>query len=179
MAKSKLHDTGPAPNHLRKQPDSARRLHLQGVAAIESVLGSGSQPVLGLYLHTVHNHLIKGLSRDRRFKKILPHLIGTPALLAKYPGLSQTELASLLGAERATAGLQVAQCIEKGWVRRVDSSQDGRRYELYITKKGQRMLEVVRSVIPAHEAEFAGALSAAERKTLRELLTKLIVPEPV
>lgn len=150
---------------------------MQGVAAIESVLGSNSQPVLGLYLHTVHNHLLKGLSRDPRYKKILPHLIGTPALLAKYPGLSQIELAALLGTERATAGLQVTQCIEKGWVRRVDSSHDGRRYELYITKKGLRMLEAARSVIPAHEQEFAAALSTTERQTLRRLLSKLIVPD--
>jgi DNA-binding MarR family transcriptional regulator len=177
MAKSKARDTNPASGPLRKQPGSARRLHMQGVATIESVLGSGSQPVLGLYLHTIHNHLLKGLSRDRRFNKILPHLIGTPALLSKYPGMSQIELAALLGCERATAGLQVTQCIEKGWVRRVESSHDGRRYELYITKKGQRMLEVARSVIPAHEEFFAGSLSTAERKTLRELLSKLIVPD--
>jgi DNA-binding MarR family transcriptional regulator len=177
MAKTPSRNAGPAPNHLRKQPGSARRLHMQGVAAIESVLGTGDEPVLGLYLHTVHNHMLKDISRDRRFKKILPHLIGTPALLSKFPGLSQIELAALLGAERATAGLQVAQCLEKGWVRRVDSSHDGRRYELYITKKGLRMLEAARSVIPAHEQHFAGALTAQERTKLRELLSKLIVPD--
>jgi len=162
-----------AAHAVRKQPGAARRLHAQGVATIESVLGSNG-PVLGLYLHTVHILLLKGLSRNPRFRSIKPHLIGTPALLAKHPGLSQIELAALLGTERATAGLQVAQCIADGYVRRAVSHDDRRRYELYVTKKGLRLLGDARKVIPVHENTFAHALSAAERETLRRLLMKLI-----
>jgi hypothetical protein len=39
------------------------------------------------------------------------------------------------------------------------------------------MLEVARSVIPAHEKHFAGALTHEERTTLRALLGKLIVAD--
>jgi DNA-binding MarR family transcriptional regulator len=162
-----------ATNSVRKQPGAERRLHAQGVATIESVLSAGG-PVLGLYLHTVHILLLKGLSRNPRFRSIMPHLIGTPSLLARHPGLSQIELAALLGTERATAGLQVAQCIAKGFVRRSVTSGDRRRYELYVTKKGLRLLEQARRVIPEHEDLFAHALSKQERNTLRRLLMKLI-----
>jgi DNA-binding MarR family transcriptional regulator len=162
-----------ATNSVRKQPGAAHRLHAQGVATIESVLGSRG-PVLGLYLHTVHILLMKSVSRNPRFKSIKPHLIGTPALLAKHPGLSQIELAALLGTERATAGMQVAQCIADGYVKRSVSVGDRRRYELYVTNKGLRLLADARRVIPEHEDLFAQALSATERKTLRQLLTKLI-----
>src|SRR5690349_24599234 len=129
MATSKKTRLAPAnPQHksliatrsVRKQPGAERRLHAQGVNTIESILGSKG-PVLGLYLHTVHILLLKSLSRDPRFRSIKPHLIGTPALLAKHPGLSQIELAALLGTERMTAGLQVAQCIANGYVRRAVS----------------------------------------------------------
>ena len=162
-----------ATHSVRKQPGAERRLHAQGVATIESVLGSKG-PVLGLYLHTVHILLLKGLSRNPRFRSIKPHLIGTPALLAKHPGLSQIELAALLGTERATAGLQVAQCIEDGYVQRSVSHGDRRRYELYVTKKGLRLLADARKVIPDHEDLFAQTLSRTERETLRRLLMKLI-----
>ena len=162
-----------AAKHVRKQPGSERRLHAQGIATIEAALSSG-EPVLGLYLHTVHIHLLKSLSRDPRFKSIMPHLIGTPALLAKHPGLSQVELASLLGTERATAGLQVAQCIKKGLVRRVVASHDRRQYELYVTKAGLRLVENARRVIPEHERMFAETLTKEERATLRGLLMRLI-----
>ncbi len=163
-----------ASNSVRKQPGAARRLHSQGVATIESVLKASDTPVLGLYLHTVDLLLLRSLSRNPRFRSIMPHLIGTPALLSKHPGLSQIELAALLGTERATAGLQVAQCIEKGFVRRSVSLGDRRKYELYVTKKGLRLLADARSVIPEHEDMFAGSLTPEERETLRQLLMKLI-----
>jgi len=162
-----------ASNSVRKQPGAAGRLHSQGVTTIESVLGSKG-PVLGLYLHTVHILLMKSLLRDKRFGRIMPHLIGTPSILSKHPGLSQIELAALLGTERATAGLQVAQCIRQGFVRRVSSKHDGRRYELYVTEKGLRLLAAARRIIPTHEDMFAAPLTSSERDTLRRLLLKLI-----
>lgn len=158
----------------RKHPDAERRLHSQGIQTIESVLGTGHAPVLGAYLHTVHILLIKSLSRDARFRSIMPHLIGTPALLSRHPGMSQIELAALLGTERMTAGLQVSQCIAKGFVRRSISRDDARKYELYVTTKGLRLLAAARKVIPEHEDLFASVLTRKEREELRRLLLKLI-----
>ena len=165
---------GPVSNAVRKQPGAARRLHSQGVQTIESVLKNDQDPVLGLYLHTVHILLIKSLVRNPRFRSIMPHLIGTPAILSKHPGLSQIELAALLGTERATAGLQVAQCLKQGFVRRVASRTDRRRYELFVTPKGLKLLEDARDVIPEHEDIFAASLTTSERSTLRRLLLRLI-----
>lgn len=165
---------GPISNAVRKQPGAGRRLHSQGVQTIEAALGKGRDPVLGLYLHTVHILLIKSLVRNPRFRSIMPHLIGTPAILSKHPGLSQIELAALLGTERATAGLQVAQCLKQGFVRRVVARHDRRRYELFVTPKGLRLLADARDVIPEHEDVFAGSLTASERSTLRRLLLRLI-----
>jgi DNA-binding MarR family transcriptional regulator len=162
-----------AAKHVRKQPGAERRLHAQGVATIEAALSEGA-PVLGLYLHTVHILLLKSLTRNPRFKSIMPHLIGTPSILTKHPGLSQVELAALLGTERATAGLQVAQCIKKGFVRRAVATHDRRQYELYVTKAGLKLVEDARRVIPDHEDVFAEPLSKQERETLRGLLMKLI-----
>jgi DNA-binding MarR family transcriptional regulator len=169
----------PAPSRVasrddRRHPDAERRLHSQGIQTIESVLRTGPAPVLGAYLHTVHILLIKTLSRNARFRSIMPHLIGTPALLSKHPGMSQIELAALLGTERATAGMQVSQCIAKGFVRRSVSHDDRRRYELYVTRKGLRLLADARKVIPEHEDLFASVLSKKEREELRRLLLKLI-----
>lgn len=155
-----------------RRPLAAR--HARGVRTIESVLRPDGSPVLGLYLHTVNMLLMRSLSRSPLFRRILVHLIGTPALLARDPGLSQAELASFLGTERATAGLQVEQCLARGFVRRTRSNWDGRRYELRVTRAGLRMLAEVRRVIPEHEDLFARALTARERATLRRLLMKLI-----
>lgn len=159
---------------MRQRAAAARSRHARGVRTIEAVLRPDGSPVLGLYLHTVHIVLMRSVSRNPRFHSIMAHLIGTPSLLAKYPGLSQVELAALLGTERATAGLQVAECLRQGFVRRALSSKDRRRYELYVTPKGLRLLAEARRVIPEHENLFAGALTPRERATLRRLLMKLI-----
>jgi len=60
----------PASNEFRKQPGAAKRLHSQGVSVIESVLSPSGEPVLGLYLHTVHILLINSVTRDPRFRPI-------------------------------------------------------------------------------------------------------------
>ena len=175
MASSRAARTPSVASHtLRKQPGATGRLHSQGVTTIESVLSTEGSPVLGLYLHTVHIVLMKSVTRNRRFRSIMPHLIGTPSILSRHPGLSQIELAALLGTERATAGIQVAQCLAQGFVRRVRSTHDRRRYELYITKKGLRLLEDARHAIREHEELFAANLTGDERELLRQLLLKLI-----
>jgi len=177
MTQSRSRRTTPAPNHLRKQPGASQRIHSQGVEAIEAALSPTGKPVIGLYLHTVHILLLRSLTRSTRFRAIMPHLMGTPALLARFPGMSQIELAALLGTERATAGVQVEQCIAKGFVRRVVSNRDRRRYELFITPKGLKFLKAAERAVLAHEQEFTRALSAAECLTLRQLLAKLIAGE--
>jgi DNA-binding MarR family transcriptional regulator len=52
--------------------------------------------------------------------------------------------------------------------------EDRRRFALYITESGKRMLESARKLIEQHEADLAAPLSAAERIELARLLKKII-----
>lgn len=130
--------------------------------------------VLALYIYSASIALQHSQTVRSEYRKIRSHVIGTPAIVSAMPGISQTELAELLACERATAGLQVAECVRLGWIRRILSAADKRRYELHITPKGERMLVEVGQIITQHEAEFLAPLSREERKTLRDLLAKLI-----
>ena len=105
---------------------------------------------------------------DRSAPIMLPYPDGMQGV-----SLEHESLVSLVR-ERATAGLQVAECVRHGWIKRVVSPQDKRRYELQITPKGERMLAEVRTIIAKHESEFLAPLSKDEREHLRELLAKLI-----
>jgi DNA-binding MarR family transcriptional regulator len=106
--------------------------------------------------------------------EITPNLIGVLALLATRPGISQADLARLIGLERATVGIQVARAIASGFVRRDDLRSNGRRYALYLTPRGKRMLAKLRQRIPRHESTAGARLSLAERRQLRHLLNKLV-----
>lgn len=140
----------------------------------ESVLSPSGATVLGLYVYTAGAQAENEVKRHDLFRAIVPHLIGTPAIVSARPGISQTRLAEYLGCERATAGKQVAACLRRGWIRREDSPFDGRKFSLFITPKGTRMLRSVACIIPQHEREYTAPLTAEERETLKTLLLKLI-----
>jgi len=154
--------------------NTSRRRYRLGLTTIEKALSTGNGMVLGLYLYSASLALKHSQALRPQYRRIQGHVIGTPAIVSLMPGISQTELAELLACERATAGLQVAECMKKGWIKRERSATDSRRYELRLTPKGERMLVEVRQIIARHESEFLAPLSADERKQLRELLTKLI-----
>jgi DNA-binding MarR family transcriptional regulator len=141
---------------------------------VERAIRPSGEPVIGLLLFMVYGRLARSMSGRGPFAIIKPGSIGIPALLKAHPGLSQTELADLLGVQRMTAGMQVQQCIRAGLVRRIRSGTDRRKYRLYITRKGQAYLGRVARLIPLHEQYLFGALKVTERNALHRALRKLV-----
>ena len=142
-------------------------------ALIEAQLSPSREPVLGLYLHVAYHCFMASFGIVGR-GEITANLIGVLALLATRPGMSQAELARLIGLERATVGVQVARAISAGFVRRDNQHRDGRRYALHLTPRGNAMLAKLRKRIPQHERTAAVHLTTAERAQLRALLEKLV-----
>lgn len=145
-----------------------------GVSLIEQAISPDGAPVTGLHLYVAYTRLKRSMGRGTRFAAINPNTIGVPALLKARPGLSQTELADLLGVERMTAGVQVAQCIRAGLVTRRRSEHDRRKYVLHVTSKGLANLRRVAKLIPAHERSLFEGFSSAERALLHKLLAKFL-----
>ncbi len=143
-------------------------------ALIESVLSPSGIPVLGLHLHVAHKELLHSFTRELGHRDISPNSVGVLALIQCHPGISQIALAKLLRLERASAGDRVTRCISAGLIRRVDSPDDKRRYALFLTARGRRILARLRKGIPRHENEFAAHLTLEERMTLIRLLDKLV-----
>lgn len=130
--------------------------------------------MLGLYLHVAYMTFMATFEERVGRGEITPTVIGVLALLAGQPGMSQAELARLAGIGRVTAGATVARAIAAGFVRRTDSSDDARRYSLFLTTRGERMLAKVRQRIPQHERHAGSRLDSSERLQLRALLDKLV-----
>jgi DNA-binding MarR family transcriptional regulator len=143
------------------------------MAIIEAQLSAPDAPVLGLYLHVAYHCFLASFADVGR-GEITPNLIGVLALLATYPGMSQADLARLIGLERATVGIQVARAISSGFVSRAGTHGKGRRYALYLTPHGKEMLVKLRKRIPRHERTAGARLSPPERRQLRTLLNKLV-----
>ena len=143
-------------------------------AMIETELRPDGEPVLGLYLHVAYLTMMSSFGTIVGRGQITPAMIGVVTLLARNPGISQAELARLIGLERATVGATVARMITAGLVVRHDARHDGRSYSLYLSPRGQQMLRTIRGRIARHEAGAGGRLTSAERRQLRDLLAKLV-----
>jgi len=159
---------------MARAPSNPRRHFSAGVRLIEEAISPGGRPVIGLHLYMACIWLVRSMVRGSRFAAITPASIGVPALVKAHPGMSQTELADLMGIERMTAGVHVARCVRAGLIRRKRSTEDQRKYQLYTTPKGEANLRRVAALIPQHEQHLFGGLSKAERTTLYRLLSKLI-----
>lgn len=145
-----------------------------GTRLIERAISPDGTPVIGLLLFMAYGRLIRSRRRGTRFAAINPLAIGVPALLKAHPGLSQTELADLLGIERMTAGLQVAQCLRQGLITRRRSARDKRKYALFVTAKGRANLRRVAALIPHHEESMFGKIGARDRRVFYRVLGSLL-----
>jgi MarR family transcriptional regulator, temperature-dependent positive regulator of motility len=152
--------------------DNAEAEFAEAYAIVESVLGEGAGPLLGLRLHGANLRNLAHFN-ERVGRNVSVTMLAILSMLDRLPGLSQSELARMIKVERMTAGINAKRCVEKGLVRRETVPGDRRRYALHLTDAGRAELRAIRERLPLHEARLAQRLSAAERGQLIDLLDKV------
>jgi DNA-binding MarR family transcriptional regulator len=93
-------------------------------------------------------------------------------LIQANPGVSQAEVASALGMDRATMMAVTDRLENRGFTIRKRSSTDRRRQELYLTPAGQGTLRKCKSRIAEHEEKFRKMFTAGELAAFLEALKK-------
>jgi DNA-binding MarR family transcriptional regulator len=93
--------------------------------------------------------------------------------LANSPGMTQRELAELLGAFPSRLVLLLDELEKKGLLKRRTRSKDRRSYALALTREGKAKLDRVRRIAEEHQEELCAGLSDAERAELRKLLVRI------
>ncbi|MGK6317597.1 MarR family winged helix-turn-helix transcriptional regulator [Neorhizobium sp. DT-125] len=99
---------------------------------------------------------------------------GVLLLIRRHPGISQIALARRLRIEAPTLIQSLAPLIKQKLVARDRSIEDGRVYELRLTKAGLDAAVLVEASMPDHEADLLRNLSPEERQTFLALLDKAI-----
>lgn len=95
------------------------------------------------------------------------------AVVGEHAGLSASDIVAQTAMDKVAVSRAVTGLIEQGRLKRVTSSEDGRRAYLHLTKAGQ---DVYKQVVPLAQAEFdrlTAALSVPEQAQLNRLLGKL------
>ena len=105
----------------------------------------------------------------------LRHLeFGVMVTVHDMPGLDQNSLAEWLVLDRATISALVFRLEQQGLLERAVNSADRRARVLRLTKKGKVLHDRVRPLTQAAQERVLAVLPPAERRTLVDLLTRVI-----
>lgn len=94
-------------------------------------------------------------------------------LIARNPGLKQTQLASIMGIARSGVLAIVEALSAQGLIERRAAPEDARAQALYLTRHGEDRLPQIETLVREHDAAIAGDFSAAEAELLKALLERI------
>lgn len=105
--------------------------------------------------------------------QITPPRFSALTLIARNPGMKQTELANLLGIARSGVVMLTDGLAALGLVARIPSASDRRVYLLELTENGKNTMLDIEAAVSTHDERISSRLSAAEKAQLLGLLAKL------
>jgi DNA-binding MarR family transcriptional regulator len=146
------------------------------LAAIERVDGLDYDvldDLLGYSLRRAQVAMFMAFHDATRGMQITPPRFTALVVIGANPGLSQTVLGNVLGIARSGAMLLADWFEDRGLVERRHRPEDGRSWGLYLTRRGERLMERMKRRVAHFDRKRAARLSAGERRDLQRLLAKL------
>lgn len=105
--------------------------------------------------------------------QVAPMQGGMLVLIGRNPGISQGELARVLGVEGSTMVQAIARLVGLGLIARTRAEEDRRRFALRLTPKGRAALATIEANLKAHEDAVLRDFTPEERATLKRLLGRI------
>ena len=94
-----------------------------------------------------------------------------------HPATDQACVASIIGYDRATIGGVIDRLEKKGWVSRVVNERDRRARELSLTYEGLRVLNALRPIVRALQADILQPLSADDQARFIQFAQLVVLQE--
>ncbi|MFO1039341.1 MAG: MarR family winged helix-turn-helix transcriptional regulator [Geminicoccaceae bacterium] len=123
---------------------------------------------VGLALNKSYDHAIGEVSLAHGTGKVSVLL-----LTAANPGIRPSVIAHFIHKDRAAMARLVEQMKEHGLIEHQIDAEERRAHELYLTPKGESLLQRVRAIAIGHSDRFFGVLTSTEQRELLRLLMKL------
>ncbi len=124
-------------------------------------------------LAQVGSHAARRFAERLAPLRLSPPHAGVLRVLRKSGGLSQQGLAEVLHMHPSGLVAIIDEMEERGLLKRRDSLDDRRTYELHLTDKGQAALRDIGRVGQEHNESLCAALSPREREQLTGLLQRV------
>jgi DNA-binding MarR family transcriptional regulator len=125
---------------------------------------------LGYFVRRLQVWVFQDFIRRLASVDVRPAQYSVLAVIEANPGLSQSDIAEVLGIERARLVRMLDRLDRRGLTERRSSPKDRRSHALYLTREGQRLLKRVKTLAAEHEAQLAVKLGPAKHQMLIDLL---------
>jgi DNA-binding MarR family transcriptional regulator len=94
-------------------------------------------------------------------------------LIARNPGISQTELSQAAGRDKSSLTPVVEDLVRRGLVERKRLNHDRRAYCLNVTREGKKTLNIMTRCARRHERRLDGLIGLRDRKRFIQILKKI------
>lgn len=169
MAKSTQQKKGAA------REDSTRRT-AEADAPRADAIDLGALPgSLGYMLRRAQLAVFKNFKRTFNGTDITPAQYSVLAIIARNPGLRQTQVSDALGIKRANFVALLDTLEARGLAHRAPAT-DRRSYALHLTARGKKLLKSLQVLSLEHEAHIGAPIGEAGREKLLALLNAVIAP---
>jgi DNA-binding MarR family transcriptional regulator len=102
-----------------------------------------------------------------------PGRFATLTLIARNPGISQTELSQAAGRDKSSLTPVVEDLVRRGLVERRRMDQDRRAYRLTLTPAGKKTLTQMTRCARRHELALDQIIGLRDRKKFLQILKKI------
>ncbi len=102
-----------------------------------------------------------------------PGRFATLTLIARNPGISQTELSLANGRDKSSLTPVVEDLVKRGLVERKRMDNDRRTYRLNLTSSGKRVLTMLTRCARRHERNLDRVIGERDRKRFIQILKKI------
>jgi DNA-binding MarR family transcriptional regulator len=144
-----------------------------GEAIAESVKFGPLENWIGFNLRMAQEVTFQAFSRRSQEIGESPGRFATLTLIARNPGISQTELSLAAGRDKSSLTPVVEDLVRRGLVERTRLDSDRRTYRLTLTTGGKKTLTQLTRCARRHERNLDRIIGMRDRKRFLALLKKI------
>jgi DNA-binding MarR family transcriptional regulator len=128
---------------------------------------------VGFNLRMAQEAAFQAFSRRSQEIGESPGRFATLTIIARNPGISQTELSQANGRDKSSLTPVVEDLVRRGLVERERMREDRRTYRLNVTPAGKKTLTDLTRCARRHERVMDGIIGARDRKRFIQILKRL------
>jgi DNA-binding MarR family transcriptional regulator len=150
-----------------------RRRGRNGEAFAESINFGPLAYWVGFNLRMAQEAAFEAFSRRSQEIGESPGRFATLTLIARNPGISQTELSLANGRDKSSLTPVVEDLVRRGLVERKRMDSDRRTYRLNVTPAGKKILTTLTRCARRHERNLDHVIGVRDRKRFIQILKKI------